>query len=102
MKFFVEISETLESLVPKSQNARYCNLRLAGGAMKEVVHIYVLFSPNVQVSSAENPHKGRSYEFSGNPRRAVRFLQKRERMDEIFFVQWVLQELCSDTMLIFL
>jgi hypothetical protein len=79
MKFSAEFSETLG---PKSQNAWNYNLRLGGGALKEAVHTYVLFSPNVQVPSAENPHKSRSYGFSRNPRRVVRFLQKRERMDE--------------------
>jgi hypothetical protein len=35
-----EISETLETLGPKSQNARNFNLKLVGGALKEVVHSY--------------------------------------------------------------
>jgi hypothetical protein len=76
LKFSAEIGETLETLGPKSQNARKCNLRLAGGALKEAVLTYVLFSPNVQVLSAENPQRRRLYGFSGNPRRAIRFLQK--------------------------
>jgi hypothetical protein len=73
-----EISETLETLGPKSQNARKCNLKLVGGALKEAVHSYALFSPNVQVPSAETPQRGRPYEISGNPRRVVRFC-RRER-----------------------
>jgi hypothetical protein len=59
-KFFAEISETLETLGPKSQNAQKCNLNLVGGALKEVVHSYSLFSPNVQVTSTETPQRGRS------------------------------------------
>jgi hypothetical protein len=49
-------------------------MRLARGALKEDVHLYVLFIPNVQVLSAENPQKSRPYEIFGNPRRVVRFL----------------------------
>jgi hypothetical protein len=71
-----ENCETLETLEPKIQKSWKCNLKVVGGALKEAVHSYVLFSPNVQVLSAENPHKSRSYGISGNPRRAVRFLQK--------------------------
>jgi hypothetical protein len=77
-----EISETLEILGPKSKNARKCNLKLDGGALKEAVHSYALFIPNVQVSSAETPQKGRSYKISGNPRRVVRFFRS-ERMIRI-------------------
>jgi len=54
-------------------------MRVVGGALKEVVHTYVLFILNVEVSSAGNPQKSRSYGFSGNPRRVVQFLLKRER-----------------------
>jgi hypothetical protein len=78
----LEIRETLETLGPKSQNARKWNLKLVGGALKEVVHSYALFSPNVQVTSVETPQKGRSYEISRNPRRVVRFC-RRERITEI-------------------
>jgi hypothetical protein len=74
-KISAEISETLG---PKSRNARKCNLKLAGGALKEAVHSYVLFIPNVQVTSAETLQRGRPYEISGNPRRVVRFC-RRER-----------------------
>jgi hypothetical protein len=77
-----EIGETLETLGPKFQNARNFDLKLAGGALKEAAHSYALFSPNVQVPSVENLQKSRPYRFSGNLRRAVRFLQKRERMAE--------------------
>jgi hypothetical protein len=82
MKFSAEISKTLETLGPKCQNAQNCSLRLVEGALKEVVHTYSIFNPNLQVTSDENPQKSRSYGFSGNPRRVVRFLQKRERMVE--------------------
>jgi hypothetical protein len=60
----------------KNQNARKCNMRLVGCALKEGIHTYVLFSPNVQVLSVENPQKSRSYIIFGNPGRVVRFLQK--------------------------
>jgi hypothetical protein len=82
LNFFAEISRTLESLGPKSQIDQNCSLRLVGGALREAVHTYSLFSPNIQVPSAENPQKSRPYGFSGNPRRAIGFLQKRERMVE--------------------
>jgi hypothetical protein len=77
LKFYAEISETLETLGPKLQNAHNCSLRLVGGTLKEAIHTYALFSPNIQVPSVENSQKGRSYGFSGNPRRVVRFLQER-------------------------
>jgi hypothetical protein len=51
LNFSVEISETLKTLGPKSQNDRNYNLRLLGGALKEVVLTYSLFGPNVQVPS---------------------------------------------------
>ena len=69
--------------------------------MKEAIHSYVLFIPNVQVLSVENPHKSRLYKIYGNPRRVIRFLQMSERRSWKMFVQWDLQDLCSDTMLIF-
>jgi hypothetical protein len=47
-----EISKTLG---PKFQNARNFDLKLVGGALKEVVHSYALFIPNVQVTSVETP-----------------------------------------------
>jgi hypothetical protein len=77
-KISAEISETLETLGPKSQNDQKCNPKLAGGTLKEAVHSYELFSPNIQVTSAETPQRGRSYKISGNPRRVVRFC-RRER-----------------------
>ena len=72
-----EISKTLETLGPKLQNAHNCSLRLAVGTLKEAIHTYALFSPNIQVPSVENSQKGRSYGFSGNPRRVIRFLEER-------------------------
>jgi hypothetical protein len=77
-----EISEALETLGPKFQNAQNFDLNLVRGALKDAVNFYALFSPNIQVPSAENLHKSRSYKFSRNPRRVIRFLQKRERMVE--------------------
>jgi hypothetical protein len=50
-----ENCETLETLGPKNQNSWKCNMKLDGGALKEAVHSYTLFSPNVQVLSAETP-----------------------------------------------
>jgi hypothetical protein len=55
-------------------------MKITGGALKETVHSYALFSPNVQVASAENPQRGRLYKISRNPRRAVQFC-RRERGD---------------------
>jgi hypothetical protein len=49
-----EISETLETLGPKFQNAWNFDMKLVGGVMKEVLHSHSLFIPNVQVPSAEN------------------------------------------------
>jgi hypothetical protein len=72
------ICETLETLGPKSQNARKCNLKLVGGALKEAIHSYALFSPNVQVTSAKTSQRGRPYGISRNPRRAIWFC-RRER-----------------------
>jgi hypothetical protein len=48
----VEIGETLETLGPKFQNSQNFDLKLVGGALKEVIHSYALFIPNVQVPSA--------------------------------------------------
>jgi hypothetical protein len=48
-----EISETLETIGPKFQNAWNFNMKLVGGALKEVVHSYGIFRPSVQVPSAE-------------------------------------------------
>ena len=71
-----EISETLETLGPKSQNAQKCNLNLVGGALKEVIHSYGNFIPNAQVPSAETLKRRGSYGFFGNPRRVVRFCRR--------------------------
>jgi hypothetical protein len=75
-----EISETLETLGPKFQNARNFTLRVSGGALEEVVLSYAKIIPNVQVLRAETPQKGGSYGFSGNPRRVVRFCRKERRL----------------------
>jgi hypothetical protein len=43
-----EISaENCETLEPKIQNAQKLNLKLVGGVMREVVHSYTFFIPNV-------------------------------------------------------
>jgi hypothetical protein len=49
-----KISETLETLGPKFQNARNFDTKLVGGALKEFTHFYALFIPNIQVPSVEN------------------------------------------------
>jgi hypothetical protein len=77
-----EISENLETLGPKFQNAQNFDLKLAGVVLKEAVHSYSIFNPNVQFPSVENLQKSRSYRFSRTPRRDVQFLQKRERIAE--------------------
>jgi hypothetical protein len=37
-------------------------------------------APTFKCLRAETPHKGRSYGFSGNPRRVVRFCRKERRL----------------------
>jgi hypothetical protein len=54
----IEISETLETLGPKFQNARNFTLRVSGGALKEAILSYSKINPNVQVLRAETPQKG--------------------------------------------
>jgi hypothetical protein len=44
-----KIAETLETLGPKIKNSWNCNLRVSGGALKEVVHSYAKISLNVPV-----------------------------------------------------
>jgi hypothetical protein len=79
-EIFAEISETLETLGPKLQNAQNFTLRVYGGALEEVVLFYPKISPNVQVLRAKTPQKGGLYGFSGNPRRAIRFCRKERRL----------------------
>jgi hypothetical protein len=93
-------AENCGTLGPKIQNARKCNLKVVGGALKEAVHSYAMFSPNTQVQSVETPKIERVVPFSGNPRRVVRFC-RRERTTCLKLVQWLLQDLCSETMLDF-
>jgi hypothetical protein len=62
-----EISETLETLGPKFQNAQNFDLKLVGGALKEVVHSYALFIPNVQVPSAEKPPEEQAVQIFWEP-----------------------------------
>jgi hypothetical protein len=52
-----EKCETLETLGPKTQNGQKCNLKVARGALKEVIHSYSIFSPNFQVLSVGTPKK---------------------------------------------
>jgi hypothetical protein len=53
-------------------------MRVDGGAMRESIHPYEIFSPNVSILSVGTPKKERVIHISGNPRRVVRFC-KRER-----------------------
>jgi hypothetical protein len=77
-EIFAEISETLG---PKFQNAGGGRtLRVSGGTLEEAVLSYAQIIPNVQVLRAETPQKGEPYEFSRNPRRAVRFCRKYRRL----------------------
>jgi hypothetical protein len=47
-------AETLETLGAKNKkNSSICNLRVVGGALKEVVHSYAKFIPNIQVEGIE-------------------------------------------------
>jgi hypothetical protein len=70
--------ETLKTLGPKIQNSRNCNLRVVGGALREAVHPYVIFCPNVSVLSAGTPKNERVVRISGNPRRVVQFCRKED------------------------
>jgi hypothetical protein len=55
-----EISaKNCETLGPKIQNYWKCNLKVVGGALKEVVHSYEIFSPNVSVEGVETTQKER-------------------------------------------
>jgi hypothetical protein len=62
-----EISETLETLGPKFQNAQNFTLRVSGDALEEAILSHAKISPNVQVLMAETPHKGGSYGFFWKP-----------------------------------
>jgi hypothetical protein len=68
---------TLETLAPKIQNSRNCNLKVVGGALKEVLHSYAKFSPNISVEGAKTTQKGEGRTFSGNPGRVVQIVEKR-------------------------
>jgi hypothetical protein len=70
--------ETLETLGPKIQNSRNCNLKVVGGALKEVVHSYAIFISNLSVEGAETTKKERVVPFSGNPRRVIRFCRRED------------------------
>jgi hypothetical protein len=77
--FCPELRNVTKPLGSNFENARNLDLRLVGGMLKEAVPFYVFFSPSVQVLSGESSQKRRPYGFFGNPRRAVQFLQMRER-----------------------
>jgi hypothetical protein len=68
---------------------------VAGGALKEAVHSYAIFSPNVSVKSAETTKQERVVPFfSGNPRRVVRFCIREDDLLEglcnVFFKTYAL------------
>jgi hypothetical protein len=71
-------AENCETLGPKIQKSRNCNLRVVGGALREAVHPYVIFVPNVLVLSGGTPKKERVVWISENLRRVIRFY-RRER-----------------------
>jgi hypothetical protein len=50
-------AENCETLAIKIQNSQNCNLRVVGGALREAIHSYVIFIPNVSVLSAGTPKK---------------------------------------------
>jgi hypothetical protein len=72
--------ETLETLGPKIQNAQKCNLKVVGGALREDIHSYAIFSPNFQVLSVGILKNIGSYRFFGNSRRVVRFCKRGGRL----------------------
>jgi hypothetical protein len=86
-----EISETLGQ---KSQNARKCNLKIVGGALKEAIHSYAKIIPNVQVLRDGTEKEGGSYRISGNPRRVIWFCKKMtvclEVLCNVFFKTYAL------------
>jgi hypothetical protein len=92
-------AENCETLGPKIQNSRNCNLRVVGGVLREVVHPYVIFSPNVLVLSVGTPKKERVVRIFGNPGRSYGSAEERGWLLEACAM--VLQDLCSDTMLNF-
>jgi hypothetical protein len=61
-------AESLETLGPKIKSSLICNLRVSGGALKDAIHSYAKFIPNVSVEGVETNKKGRDIPFSGNPR----------------------------------
>jgi hypothetical protein len=64
---------TLETLGQKIQNSQNYNLRVVEGALREVVHTYAIFSPNVSILSDGIAKKERVIRISRNLRRVVRF-----------------------------
>jgi hypothetical protein len=58
-EFSVENCKTLETLGPKIQNARKCNMKVDRGVLKEFIHSYEIFSPKFQVLIALSPKNER-------------------------------------------
>jgi hypothetical protein len=76
------VSETLETLGPKIQNAQNVTMRVSGDALEEAVLFYAKSSPNVQVLRAESSLRRGPYGFSGIPSRVVRFCRRGEMADK--------------------
>jgi hypothetical protein len=75
-----EISETLGI---KFKNAQNFTLRVSGGALEEFILSCAKITHNIQVIRAETSQQGGSYEFSGNPKRVVRFCRKERKLVDV-------------------
>jgi hypothetical protein len=91
-------AENCETLGTNFQNAQNFTLRVSGGALEKVVLSYANIFLNFQFLGAET-HKIRGlYKISGNLRRVVRLCKRGGKTGKRFYlVQWVLQNLCSET-----
>jgi hypothetical protein len=74
-EFSTKNCETLET---KIQNSRNFNLRVVGGALREVIHPYAIFITNVLLLSFGTPKKDRVVGIYGNPRSVIRFCRKED------------------------
>jgi hypothetical protein len=66
-------AENWKTLDPKIQNYQNCSMRVVGGALREVIHPYAIFIPNVSILRFGTPQKERVIQIFGNPRRVLRF-----------------------------
>jgi hypothetical protein len=94
-----ENCETLETLGPKIQNARKCNLKLVGGALKEAIHSYTILAPTSKFKVLKHPKREGRTDFLETL--GGSYGSAEEEDDFRMLVQWVLQDLSSDTMLNF-